>query len=306
LSTLERLKARAELLNSVRQFFAAENVLEVETPLLSKSTTTDPYLNHIEVVDASAQKYLLSSPEFAMKRLLVKGSGSIFQICKAFRSEEEGRNHRSEFTMLEWYMLDWDIEQLMGQVEKFLNIFLGFDKVIKKSYADCFIDVFDFNPHNIDVSSLRKILSENIEVEHVNSFSIDECLHLLFSEKIESTFNKKCLTFVFDFPASQAALATIEKDQFDNLIAKRFEVYSGGLELANAYQEEASRLELEKRFINENKIREKLRKKPVMIDYQFLAAMEQGLPKCAGIALGLDRLLMLQLNKGDIAEVISL
>jgi len=276
------LQARAELLCELRDFFACEGLLEVETPLLASSTTTEPYLDHLSVLVAGVKNYLLSSPEFAMKRLLVQGSGSIFQICKAFRAEEEGRFHRSEFSMLDWYMLDWKLEQLMDQVERLLisivPIAPASTSVQKKSYGECFQKIFLQNPHTINLESLKSLVAESIEVENLESFSKDECLHLLFSEKIEKSFEKNKITFIYDFQESQAALAEFYTDGYGEGVAKRFEVYAGGLELANAYQEETSTENLRERFQQDNRIRKSLGKEQGLIDEVFLTAMEKGIP----------------------------
>lgn len=282
-----------------------EGLLEVETPLLRSATTTDPYINHLQVSHLNQTFFLQSSPEHAMKYLLARGSGSIFQICKAFRGEELGKYHRSEFTMLEWYVLDWSSEDLLNQTIRLLKSLITFTSIDRISYRECFEKFLGINPFDISLNELKKQTGEYVDVENIAGFSFDECLHLLFSAKIESQFLKENITVVFDFPESQAALSALEVDADGNVIAKRFEIYFGGLELANAYQEEQSEKLLRSRFKQENGIRSELGKNVVPIDEELLSAMAKGLPACSGIALGLDRLLMLRLGQDDIKKVLS-
>jgi lysyl-tRNA synthetase class 2 len=300
---IDILKARADLLRQLRLFFENEKVLEVDTPLLYPFTSPDPFIQHLSIDLPQGRSYLQSSPEFAMKRILSRVPVSIYQICKAFRAFEEGSRHRSEFTMIEWYMVDYSLEQLMEQCELLLKSLLEFKSVKKISYRETFLKAFDVDPFKVGIDGLREILRNHTSAVNLESFSFDECLHLLFSEKVESGFDLNCLTFVYDFPASQAALAQLAEDEFGNKVAKRFEIYLSGLELANAYQEEASVKVLEDRFKNENNLRKAEGKEVIPIDYSMFEDMEKAFPSCSGIAMGLERLLMIKLNKPSIDEL---
>ncbi len=300
----EKLKARSLLLQQVRAFFMKEGLLEVETPLLRSATTTDPYLDPVKAKLFGEVYYLQSSPEYAMKELLASGSGSIFQICKAFRSDELGRFHRPEFTMLEWYCVNYDLEALKAQVLRLLNDVVSFKGVEFLSYAESFGRYLSVDPFELDVKALQSLIAKDFDVHELESFSKDECLHLLFSQSIEPKFDPEVLFVVDQYPASQAALANTAKDSQGRGVAKRFEVFLGGIELANAYEEELSEAVLRSRFNQENKLRLAQGKEQIPIDEALLSAMGRGLPRCSGIAMGLDRLLMLKNGSKDISEVL--
>lgn len=306
------LIARARMLARLRFFFNEQSVLEVETPLLNSSSNPDPFIDCFEVSDAAGSLamltepyFLQSSPEFAMKRLLASGSGSIYQICKSFRQSESGRRHNPEFTMLEWYMVDWSLEQLMDQVDALLSCFFSYPQCLRVSYHELFFTRFQINPHTIDLAGIRDLVKQYCSFSDVNKLDKDACLNLLMSEMIEPELGTAEACIVFDYPVSQAALAEVQSHENGYLIAKRFEVYLGGVELANAYQELLDEKELRVRFEKENSVREQMQKNPIALDEHLLAGMSEGIPKCAGIAMGLDRLLMLIENKKYIAEVLS-
>lgn len=304
MDSTQLIKSRAGLFTYLREFFAAEELVEVDTPLLYSSASPEPYLHHLSLSLNRQKHYLQSSPEFAMKRLLAESKLSMFQICKAFRDEESGSRHLPEFTLLEWYMLDWQLGQLVDQVSRLLQPLLGFQQTHCVSYGECFQNTLSINPHLASLENLHALLKNKTSAVNVDSFTRDECLHLLFADVIEPALDKQVLSFVYDFPASQAALATVVSDEKNQPVAKRFEVFFGGMELANAYQEETSADELRQRFEKQNLIRKAYGAEVVPVDEGLLEALENGFPECAGIALGVDRLLMLTSGSKHIRDVV--
>ncbi len=291
-ASFNHLRLRAEILAKIRAFFADRGVLEVETPLLSAATVTDPHLHSFYT--AKKKYYLQTSPEFGMKRLLAAGSGAIYQICKAFRDEEKGRQHNPEFTMLEWYRPGFDHHDLMDEMDSFLQQVLNIFPGDRLSYADVFQKHLDINPHTASVSLLQeKAKQQELIFAETDK---DTWLQLLISHCIEPHLGKERPTFLYDFPASQAALAKIK-----NGVAERFEVYINGVELANGYHELTGAKEQEKRFLSDLK----KRKEPVEYDKNLLAALTHGLPDCACVAVGIDRLVMIAAETSQISDVIS-
>lgn len=289
---IDTLRARAQLLVSTREFFQSRNVLEVETPVLSQAGVCEPYLRNLST-DISGHRYFLqTSPEFAMKRLLCAGSGSIYQISKAFRDDEQGSIHNPEFTMLEWYRVGFDYHQLMDEVQALASDLLGITDFAKITYQQAFDETLGIDPERATYSEL-----ENLAGAVTGQTSKNDLLDLIMSDKVLPKLPKA--VFVYDYPANQAAMAKIRGD-----VAERFELVIDGVELANGYSELTDADEQEQRFINENKQRETLGLEPMAIDQNFLAAMQQGLPECAGVALGFDRLLMLASNKTSLADVL--
>ena len=307
------LHFRAEILKKIRTFFDERGILEVETPLLSKSTITDPNLHSIEAFytepgsKTNTKLYLQTSPEFAMKRLLAAGSGSIYQICKAFRNEECGKFHNPEFTMLEWYHVGFNHHDLMDEMDSFLNWTINADKAERLSYLNVFQKFLNINPHTASLDNLKNCavknnleLSSSLEKEQDR----DVWLNLLLTNLIEPYLgNNNQPTFIYDYPATQAALAQIRND--DIKIAERFEVYINGIEIANGFHELKNANEQRLRFEKDLETRKKLGLPTVPIDENLLTALEYGLPDCAGVALGIDRLLMIALNANSINEVIT-
>lgn len=302
--------ARAELLRTIRHFFYSRDVLEVETPLLSHGTVTDEHLDAFQTRFYYSQDgkpvdlYLQTSPEFAMKRLLCDHSGAIYQICKAFRHEGEGRWHNPEFTMLEWYRPGFDHHALMQEVDALLIDTLGTTPSEIISYQEAFITTLGIDPLDItDDTLLAKMVDCNIDISNPEQLEKDSKLQLLFSMAIEPVIGQDRPCFVFGFPASQASLARINEE--DPRTADRFEVYFQGAELANGFYELSAASEQEQRFERDNSQRRKngIAEKP--IDRRFLTALEKGLPTCAGVALGIDRLLMLKLGASHIKDVIN-
>lgn len=305
--SFESIRLRAEVLAKIRGFFSERGVLEVETPLLCPTTVTNPYVDSLCVENNGQLFYIQTSPEYCMKRLLAAGSGSIYQICKAFRAEENGRIHSSEFTMLEWYRLGFNHHDLMNEMDEFLCEILQVGQAKRYSYRELFGYYFDLNPHDVELSVLRKTLADKqISISKVADLNKDECLQCLMSEYIEkqlAEYDVPC--FVYDFPESQASLARCHRVDGD-VVGARFEVYYGGIELANGFYELADAAEQRKRFHKDNLLRGEMGKSDMPIDELLLDALQHGLPECAGVALGIDRLLLLAANKTSLKEVMAM
>lgn len=312
--TWELAKERASYIRKIREFFYKKAVIEVETPILSNGTVTDIHLDAFSTnyqyfsdstIDQSSLLYLQTSPEFAMKRLLTAGYGSIFQIGKAFRKEAFGRFHNPEFTMLEWYRIGFNQDKLIAEVSELLITLLscGTPEVI--SYRVVFLKIAKIDPLEINLADLKAFL---IQHGYDDSWIRDETekdtlLQYIFSNFVESKIGKHVPCFIYDFPASQAALAKISKE--DERVAHRFECYYKGIELANGYDELLDFKEQLIRFNRDNETRERLGKAIMPIDKNFIDAIKHGLPSCAGVALGVDRLLMIAMEKNNINEVIT-
>lgn len=296
------LKLRADLLAATRAFFAERGVMEVETPLLSAATVTDINLDSFALNTAAGIRYLQTSPEYAMKRLLAAGSGPIYQICKAFRQDESSRLHNNEFTMLEWYRPGFRLEQLMDEVDALLTAILETGPLPRFSYAELFLERFDQDPHSIEFANLKALAHQHIDLASTELDATDY-LQLLMLHCIEPELPELCL--VYDYPAAQAALAEVEADSEGRPVARRFEVYGRGMELANAYQELTDAAEQRQRFARDLAAREIRGKHLPAADERLLAALAQGLPPCSGIALGFDRLVMLAAGSERIDEVIA-
>lgn len=307
-ATLATLRKRGALLASIRQFFAERHILEVETPLLSQASVTDPHIHSIPAhfkqwgTENTELRYLQTSPEYAMKRLLAAGYGPLYQITKAFRQGEVGRLHNPEFTMLEWYRIGFDHHDLMNEVAEFLSVLLPTSATpTRSSYSELFMRYLSINPHTTSKEALMQLaLERGIETQGFANETMAFWLDLLFSHCIEPYLGQECPLFIYDFPLSHAALARIREEQGCK-VASRFELYYRGIELANGFHELQDAEEQRLRFANDLK----QRKEPVQLDERFLAALEHGLPDCAGVALGIDRLCMLALEQETIAHVLS-
>jgi lysyl-tRNA synthetase class 2 len=311
-ATLANLQKRAQGLRRIREFFVSRDILEVDTPLLSHSTVTDPQLysfatEYFPTLTAKpATFYLQTSPEFGMKRLLAAGSGSIYQICKAFRNGESGRNHNPEFTMLEWYRVGFSYQQLMQEVDEFLQHILQTLPAEYCSYQALFQQCCDLNPHVSTLAQLKQTAAHfNIELhEATQTIDRDTWLQLLMTHVIEPKLGLKKPTIVFDYPGSQAALAQVRQET-EYTIAERFEVYIQGIELANGFHELSDAVEQQARFMKELEIRQALKLPTFPHDDYLIQALAHGLPACAGVALGIDRLIMLFCQATHIDEVIA-
>ena len=302
----ERLRARAALLEKIRAFFNSRNILEVETPLLCGSGITDPSIEPL-IVETGASvdvpRYLQTSPEYAMKRLLASGSGPIFQVCKAFRDGEAGARHNPEFSLLEWYRPGFDHHQLMTEVAELVCECLGSQPVQRFSYRDLFLRYLDMDPFASTASELESVARSKLDVDF-SSCDRDLWLDLIMSHIIEPELADQGLVFVYDYPASQAALACIATEDGVEM-GQRFELYVNGIELANGYRELTDSGEQRARFVADNEKR-LLRGQPERpLDELLLAAMADGLPPCSGVALGIDRMLMFVTGASDIRDVLA-
>ncbi|MGU3814959.1 elongation factor P--(R)-beta-lysine ligase [Vibrio diabolicus] len=307
-ASIDQLRQRATLIASIRQFFAERQVMEVDTPAMSHATVTDIHLHTFQTefvgpgyADGS-KLFFMTSPEFHMKRLLAAGSGCIYQINKAFRNEENGRYHNPEFTMLEWYRVGFDHHKLMDEMDDLLQLVLKCGAAQRMTYQQAFIDVLGVCPLEGSMTELKTAasklgLSDIAEPEEDR----DTLLQLLFSVGVEHKIGQDVPAFVYDFPASQAALAKINPQ--DHRVADRFEVYFKGIELANGFHELDNPKEQLARFEQDNAKRLDMGLKPQPIDYHLISALEAGLPDCAGVALGIDRLIMLALGCDHIDQV---
>lgn len=311
-ASAENLRRRARLLAGIRQFFGEREVLEVDTPVLARHAVTDVHLDSFVVaagpgqaVPGTSRRYLQTSPEYAMKRLLAAGSGPIYQLGKAFRREPPGRLHNPEFTLLEWYRPGFDWRQLMAEVAELVSQVLGLagqTSIAQYSYSELFAEHLGINPHTIAAEQLAALTRTTIDVAAADLTATD-CLQLLMHHCIEPRLPEYC--FVYDYPEAQAALAVVENDARGIPVARRFELYGGGMELANGYQELTDPVEQRRRFERDKAERARLGLATITVDERLLAALESGLPPCAGVALGVDRLLMLACAAQDIGDVIA-
>ncbi len=299
-ASINNLKKRAHVLQSVREFFAQRQVLEVDTPLFYASTVTDP----VQVAFQLGDRFLQTSPEYAMKRLLAAGSPDIYQICKAFRGDEMGRIHIPEFTMLEWYRIGFDLQDLMDETADLLQVILKCERPDLISYRQLFLNILQVDPLTASLPELKEIASAH-QIQLSAGFDTADknlWLDILMSYVIEPQVGQAKPIFIYDYPSSQAALAKINPD---GLTSGRFEVYYQGMELANGYHELLDADELERRFNADNVLRKTRQLPERPIDHRLIAAQRHGIPECAGVALGLDRLMMLALQAKHIKEVVA-
>lgn len=302
-ASLDALRLRAQLYQRIRDFFQQRDVLEVETPLLGQAASTDLHLASLSV--ETEYKFLQTSPEFAMKRLLAAGSGAIYQICKAFRAGESGRRHNPEFTMLEWYRPGFDHFELMAEVVELINLVLGERSVRQLTYRQAFEQVLNVDPHRAGEETLARLAQQHTGYVPVDEDDRDTLLDLLMSQVIEPTLGADELSFIYNYPASQCALAKVTTDAQGVAVAQRFELYVEGVELANGYFELSDAQEQLHRFEADLALRANKQLPSMPMDKRLLAALEHGMPDCAGVALGMDRLLMLMANADSIRDVIA-
>lgn len=303
-ASLEVLRLRAGLLARIRRFFAERGVLEVETPLLGAATVADVHIASITVpqgagTGAPGPLYLQSSPEFAMKRLLAAGSGPIYQIGKAFRAGEAGRHHNPEFTLVEWYRPGYDHHRLMDEVEALLHATLATGRAVRASYAQALRRHADLDPATASLETLRRrVLELGLGREAARTLDRAGCLELITSRLVQPALGAGPV-FLYDFPAEQASLARIEGG-----CAQRFELFVKGLELANGYRELTDPDEQRRRLRADRARRRRLGLAAVAPDERLLAALAHGLPECAGVALGFDRLVMAAADATELGHVL--
>ena len=299
---LQVIRERARVYRQIRAFFNNRGCLEVDTPVLMPATSTDANIESLVVADAARPLYLQTSPEFAMKRLLAAGSGSIFQICHAFRQGESGRLHNPEFSLLEWYRVGYDYHQLMAEMELLITTLslhqCSFSRI---SYKDLFSQSLDLDIDMITLESLRAHCLQIVPGTNVAELEFDQCLDLLLTMVIAPSMQG--YQFVYDYPKSQAALARVNPDNSN--VAERFELFFDGIELANGFSELTDSTQQRLRFEQEIEVRRGKSLTQYAIDERLLAALESGLEDCAGVALGLDRLLMVLLGLDSIDQVLS-
>ncbi len=306
MTKVENLISRAKMLQKARAFFSERNVLEVDCPLLSKSASVDQHIDLIQCQTMQKEtRYLHSSPEYGMKRLLAEGMPDIYQISHVFRDHEYGSRHNPEFMMAEWYRKGISFEEMMKETCDFIRLFVGDLLQVQISYKDVFLQYVGFNPFEVTDELLLQFLEGSGILFSFckETDSKDDLLMIIMSEIIEPLFPKEKLIVVPYFPPTQAALAAIRKNDGD-FVAERFEVYSHGLELANGYHELCHSQEQRQRFENANEMRALMGKNILPIDEHFLQALNQGLPDCCGVAVGFDRLMMIRRNTCQIKDVI--
>jgi lysyl-tRNA synthetase class 2 len=300
------LRARAALLAKIRSFFMNRQIIEVETPALGKSGATEPSLNNLRVQTSTtgdAQSlYLQTSPEFFMKRLLAAGAGPIYQVCKAFRDGESGDLHNLEFTILEWYRPGFDHHRLMDEVDALITAVLGPGTTERLSYTALFESCLGIDVDTVPLCQLRRAVDEEAQSGFGDKLNKDECLDLLVTSAIRRALGERRV-FVYDYPASQAALARVRAGT--PAVAERFELFVNGVELANGFHELRDAAEQRRRFEAEQTRREVSGQQVPDLDERLLDALEHGLPACAGVAVGIDRLLMLAANETRLSDVLA-
>ena len=309
------LRERSLVLAKIRTFFERRDFIHVETPLLSRDTVVDRYIEPVVVPQANVLNsnsdqrdfFLQTSPEFAMKRLLASGAQSIYQICKAFRKGEAGRHHNPEFTMLEWYRVGDDMDAGIELLADFAKFIFGVAQVNRLSYRESFLSIAKVDPFVASIEELKSVC----DVQRVDFQTFegeqdrDQWLNLIMSEVVEPELGRSAPTIVYHWPASQSALARVCKGENGVEVAERFELFVDGVELANGYHEllNAEELVMRNDKVNEQRESDGISRLPV--ESELLNAMRYGLPACSGVAMGIDRLLMVLLDKSSIEEVIA-
>lgn len=302
---VETARMRAEMLARARAYFLAQNVLLVDTPALSRSAVSDPHIESLATqIDGSAdQHFLHTSPEYGMKRLLAAGFPDIAQICRVFRDGEIGRVHQPEFTMIEWYRRDFALAEIMSDGEALLSTLLESEKdPIRISYRDAFLEHAGLDPMTAGLAELRAAAAANAELDASLGEDRDAWLDLLLATRVACGFERDRLTTLYHYPRSQAALSRINPQ--DDAVADRFEIFVGDLELANGYVELTDYAEQAARFAADQDARRARAAMLRPLDTQLIAALRAGLPPCAGIAVGFERVLMLRAGATDIRHVL--
>ncbi len=303
-ASVDRLRRRAEVLATLRAFFADRGVLEVETPLLARRTTSDPAIESVAVPLAEGtDRWLQTSPEHAMKRLLAAGAGPIYEITRSFRAGERGRLHNPEFTILEWYRPGFDHHRLMDEVAALVEAVLGLTEQRRISYDEALRECAGVAGHQAPAEALAEAcVPAGMDRDRALEAGREAMLDLLLAERVQPALGPG-LAFVYDFPTSKSALARVRPGTPP--VAERFEAFVDGVELANGYHELADGEEQARRFGADRARRAAAGLADVEPDERLLEALEHGLPACAGVALGVDRLTMLATGAHDIAEVMA-
>jgi len=310
-ATFDALRLRARLYAAIRAFFAERGVLEVETPTVSQAGNTDPNIASFSLRfsgrtdGATRTRWLRTSPEYPLKRLLAAGLGDCYELGRVFRDGEAGGRHNPEFTMLEWYRVGWDHDHLIDEVAALVQAALalvGRSVTMRRvSFRELYLQRLQVDPFTTDDATLRAALG-GIDIDP-RGLVRDDWLDLLMTHRLQPAFERDQLLAVYDYPASQCALARIRAD--DPLVAERFEVYLGPLELANGYHELGDAGEQRARFERDLDVRRERNAVAPPLDEGLLSALQAGLPDCAGVALGVDRLLMAMTGSDRIADVLA-
>lgn len=313
-ASMMALKERAGLLRNIRGYFDDQGVMEVETPMLSTSATVDVYIDSFSTEFSPIGRereqtcYLHTSPEFPMKRLLAAGSGDIFSMGRVFRNGEAGGRHNPEFTLLEWYRVGMDQQRLMDDVSSLLSSVANFTEIRRCRYGDLFEEVLGVNPYTVPDSDLDRLVQEKVDGKLAGLDRVD-CLDLLFSHFIEPQLGGRSSelegVFVYDYPACMSSLARLHTNSEGVEVAARFELFVNGVELANGYHELLNAGEQQARFETSQKQREAREFDVYPYDQRLVDALAHGMPDCAGVAMGIDRLLMLMMNTSYIADVLA-
>jgi lysyl-tRNA synthetase class 2 len=310
-ATIEVMRQRAAMLARTRAWFASERVLEVQTPLLSTAAASELQIESIAAQPLQGPPmYLQTSPEYPMKRLLAAGIGDCYQICPVFRDGESGRQHNPEFTMIEWYRIGFGVQELQRDVERLLRAAIGDLRALpparRITYREAIAKACGVDCRTAGLREIEAVL----QVRGVAPISAadqdrDAWLDLLMATVVGPGLGRDAPVFVHDYPASQAALARVRDDPDGWPVAERFELYLDGIELANGFHELGDMLEQRRRFTQDLQHRRQRGRRLAPLDERFLAALAEGLPDCAGVALGFDRLLMVALGLHAIAEAMA-
>ncbi|MFA6915640.1 MAG: EF-P lysine aminoacylase EpmA [Parachlamydiales bacterium] len=305
-SKITLLKDRAAMLAAARAFFLSRNVMEVDVPLCTSHACIDENIDLMTVVDGQGSKrYLQSSPEYGMKRLLSEGSGDIYQIGHVFRDGEVGSRHNPEFSMVEWYRCGFTLEQLVAETALFIELFLGQQPCSILTYRAAMHTYAGIDYVNADEEQLLQCIRKHgIELSaELAAGNKDDLLNILIGSVVEPHLGRRQLTAITDFPATQCALAEIEISE-GAPVAKRFEFYYEGNELANGYRELRDPQEQKMRLERSNQARLKKGKEALPVDPLFLDSLRKGFPACCGVAVGFDRLMMLRHSAAHIKDII--
>jgi lysyl-tRNA synthetase class 2 len=311
-AAIEALRLRAALYARIREFFATRQVLEVETPILSAAGNSDPNIRSFvttfsgTAAAGSARRWLRTSPEYPLKRLLAAGVGDCYELGRVFRDGEAGRRHNPEFSMLEWYRVGWDHTALMQEVAELVDVALSLVErraaVRRIAYRALFREQLGVDPFTASIDALRAPLHDfGIDAHGLER---DDWLDLLMTHRLQPTFGANEILFVYDYPASQCALARL-RGSGEDAVAERFETYLGSEELANGYHELCDADEQRARFARDLERRARRGDASVEIDQGLLMALAAGMPDCAGVALGVERLLLAMLGADQIERVLA-
>jgi lysyl-tRNA synthetase class 2 len=292
-----------------RKFFAERDVMEVDCIAMGQKASIDANIDLFSVPSPiHGERFLFSSPEYPMKRLISEGSGDIYYLGHVWRHEPHGEKHSPEFLIAEWYRIGMSFRQLMEETIEFIELFVGKKPYVYVCYYDAFVKYVQLDPFSSSMEEIREACKKcgALDSYPCATATRDDLLYLLVSAYIEPQFDPNVITIFYEYPASQAALARRKKDARGHFVAERFEAYVGQIELANGYHELADAKEQAVRFVESNNEREVLGKVKYPIDDKFLLALERGFPDCSGVAVGVDRLLMLKDNVASINDVMPI